>query len=59
MKIRTTRVVKTTRAIGTEEPSLQDYFGSRPTEEKTDGTWYLEWNATCPIGETGFHKSRL
>jgi uncharacterized protein (TIGR02001 family) len=34
--------------------SLQDYFGARPTGEKTDGTWYLDFFANYPIGETGF-----
>jgi uncharacterized protein (TIGR02001 family) len=34
--------------------SLQDYFGARPTGQKTDGTWYLDFFANYPIGETGF-----
>jgi uncharacterized protein (TIGR02001 family) len=33
--------------------SLQDYFGARPTGQKTDGTWYLDFFVNYPIGETG------
>lgn len=33
--------------------SLKDYFGARPTGEKTDGTWYVDLSAAYPIGETG------
>ena len=36
--------------------SLSDYFGARPdaSQNKTDGTWYIDASATYPIGETGF-----
>jgi len=36
--------------------SLQDYFGARPnaSQDKTDGTWYLDFYADYPIGESGF-----
>jgi uncharacterized protein (TIGR02001 family) len=34
--------------------SLDDYFGARPTGQKTDGTWYLDFFGNYPIGETGF-----
>ena len=37
--------------------SLQDYFGARPTGQKTDGTWYLDFFANYPIGETGITLS--
>jgi len=33
--------------------SLTDYFGARPTGQKTDGTWYIDGTATYPIGDTG------
>lgn len=34
--------------------NLDDYFGARPTGQKTDGTWYVDLSATYPVGETGF-----
>lgn len=34
--------------------NLQDYFGARPTGQKTDGTWYLDLSADYPIGDSGF-----
>jgi len=34
--------------------SLDDYFGTRPAGQKTDGTFYIDLFATYPIGETGF-----
>ena len=36
--------------------ALTDYFGARPnaSAQKTDGSWYLDWSATYPIGETGW-----
>jgi uncharacterized protein (TIGR02001 family) len=34
--------------------SVDDYFGTRPTGQKTDGTWYIDLTATYPVGETGF-----
>lgn len=34
--------------------SVDDYFGARPTGRKTDGTWYLDFYADYPIGESGF-----
>jgi uncharacterized protein (TIGR02001 family) len=33
--------------------SLKDYFGARPTGEKTDGTVYVDFSAAYPVGETG------
>jgi uncharacterized protein (TIGR02001 family) len=33
--------------------NLQDYFGARPTGEKTDGTMYYDLSAAYPVGETG------
>lgn len=33
--------------------SLKDYFGARPTGEKTDGTVYVDLSAAYPVGETG------
>ena len=32
--------------------NLDDYFGARPTGQKTDGTWYVDLSATYPIGDT-------
>jgi uncharacterized protein (TIGR02001 family) len=34
--------------------NFEDYFGARPIGQKTDGTWYLDFFANYPIGETGF-----
>jgi uncharacterized protein (TIGR02001 family) len=34
--------------------NVQDYFGARPTGQKTDGTWYIDLSAAYPVGETGF-----
>jgi uncharacterized protein (TIGR02001 family) len=34
--------------------NLQDYFGARPTGQKTDGTWYLDLFANYPFGDSGF-----
>jgi uncharacterized protein (TIGR02001 family) len=34
--------------------NLDDYFGARPTGQKSDGTWYIDVAATYPVGETGF-----
>jgi uncharacterized protein (TIGR02001 family) len=34
--------------------NLQDYFGLRPDNQKTDGTYYLDLSGSYPIGETGF-----
>ena len=33
--------------------SLDDYFGARPTGEKTDGTLYWDLYANVPLGESG------
>lgn len=33
--------------------SLKDYFGARPTGAKTDGTWYFDFSAAYPVGESG------
>lgn len=33
--------------------NVQDYFGARPTGEKTDGTWYVDLSAAYPLGDTG------
>ena len=34
--------------------SLDDYFGARPTGQKTDGTYYVDLSATYPIADSGF-----
>jgi uncharacterized protein (TIGR02001 family) len=34
--------------------SLDDYFGARPTGQKTDGTYYVDLSATYPVADTGF-----
>jgi uncharacterized protein (TIGR02001 family) len=34
--------------------SFQDYFGAQPNGNKSDGTWYLDFSAAYPVGETGF-----
>ena len=36
--------------------SLIDYFGARPnaSQNKTDGSWYIDLSATYPVGETGW-----
>jgi uncharacterized protein (TIGR02001 family) len=34
--------------------NLDDYFGIRPTGQKTDGTLYYDGSITYPVGETGF-----
>jgi uncharacterized protein (TIGR02001 family) len=34
--------------------SLDDYFGAQPTGQKTDGTWYFDFYANYPVGESGF-----
>lgn len=34
--------------------NLKDYFGARPTGQKTDGTWYLDFFVDYPIPNTGF-----
>jgi uncharacterized protein (TIGR02001 family) len=34
--------------------NVDDYFGTRPTGQKTDGTWYLDLSATYPFADTGF-----
>ena len=34
--------------------SLDNYFGAQPTGQKTDGTWYFDFYANYPVGETGF-----
>ena len=34
--------------------SLDDYFGARPTGQKTDGTWYLDLFANYAFGESGW-----
>ena len=33
--------------------NFKDYFGARPDGRKTDGTWYLDFSATYPVGESG------
>jgi uncharacterized protein (TIGR02001 family) len=33
--------------------SFTDYFGARPTGQKTDGSWYLDFFVNFPVGETG------
>jgi uncharacterized protein (TIGR02001 family) len=34
--------------------NLDDYFGARPTGQKTDGTWYLDLFANYPFGDSGW-----
>lgn len=34
--------------------NLDDYFGARPTGQKTDGTMYWDLSAAYPIADTGF-----
>jgi uncharacterized protein (TIGR02001 family) len=34
--------------------SLDDYFGARPTGQKTDGTLYYDLTANFPIADSGF-----
>jgi len=34
--------------------SLQDYFGFRPTGQKTDGTWYLDLFGNYAFGDSGW-----
>jgi len=34
--------------------ALTNYFGAKPTGQDTDGSWYLDFFANYPIGETGF-----
>jgi uncharacterized protein (TIGR02001 family) len=31
-----------------------NYFGAEPTGQKTDGTWYIDFTANYPFGESGF-----
>lgn len=33
--------------------NLKDYFGARPTGQKTDGTWYVDLYANYPVADTG------
>ena len=33
--------------------SLTDYFGARPTGQKTDGTWYFDASAAYPVADSG------
>ena len=34
--------------------NLKDYFASKPIDQNTDGTWYLDLSADYPIGSSGF-----
>jgi uncharacterized protein (TIGR02001 family) len=34
--------------------SFQNYFGAEPNGKKTDGTWYFDFSAAYPVGESGF-----
>jgi len=34
--------------------SLTDYFGAKPINQDTDGTWYLDLFANYPFGDSGF-----
>ena len=34
--------------------NLEDYFGAQPTGSKTDGTWYFDFYANYPVGDSGF-----
>ena len=33
--------------------NFKDYFGAKPTGEGTDGTWYLDFSAAYPLGDSG------
>jgi len=33
--------------------SFQDYFGAEPTGQKTNGTWYVDFSAAYPVGDSG------
>jgi uncharacterized protein (TIGR02001 family) len=33
--------------------NFQDYFGAQPTGQKTSGTWYFDFSAAYPVGESG------
>ncbi len=33
--------------------NLDNYFGAKPVGKKTDGTWYFDFYANYPIGESG------
>ena len=33
--------------------NFKDYFGARPTGDKTDGTWYLDFSLAYPLGDSG------
>jgi uncharacterized protein (TIGR02001 family) len=33
--------------------SLDNYFGAKPVGKKTDGTWYFDFYANYPVGESG------
>jgi len=34
--------------------NFQNYFGAEPTGQKTNGTWYFDFSAAYPFGESGF-----
>jgi uncharacterized protein (TIGR02001 family) len=34
--------------------SFTNYFGAQPTGQKTDGTWYIDFTANYPFGDSGF-----
>jgi uncharacterized protein (TIGR02001 family) len=34
--------------------SFTNYFGAEPTGQKTDGTWYIDFTANYPFGDSGF-----
>jgi uncharacterized protein (TIGR02001 family) len=34
--------------------NFQNYFGAEPTGQKTNGTWYFDFSATYPFGDSGF-----
>ena len=34
--------------------NFQNYFGAEPTGKKTNGTWYFDFSAAYPVGESGF-----
>jgi len=33
--------------------NFQNYFGAEPTGQKTSGTWYFDFSAAYPVGESG------
>jgi len=34
--------------------NFENYFGAEPTGQKTSGTWYFDFSAAYPVGDSGF-----